>query len=59
MAMDEPQQVVIREFQGMVSNRNPHNLEPGRMIAQVNCLVRRPGELMVRGGLREQVSDAE
>ena len=59
MAMEEEVQVEVRDFKGMVSNRNPHTLEPGQAVLQVNCLSRRPGELTVRGGLRLQTWDTE
>ena len=59
MAQDEQTQVAIREFAGQVSNKNPHNLAPGEMVVQVNCLSRRLGELTIRGGLREQQGDTE
>lgn len=59
MADEESPEVHMRDFVGMTSNMNPHNLQPGAMVSQVNLLVRRPGELVARGGLREQQGDSE
>jgi hypothetical protein len=41
-----------REFPGMVSNLDPHDLPAGAMTLQVNLLPRRPGTLETRGALR-------
>jgi len=43
---------VAREFPGMQSNVDPHDLPPGGAVLQVNLLPRRPGTLETRGPLR-------
>ena len=35
MAMEEQNQVTIREFKGQMSNKNSHNLQPGEAMVQV------------------------
>lgn len=45
-----PGQVMIREFKGFQPNADPHDLEPGVSIRQVNVSAQRPGELRVRAG---------
>ena len=45
------------EFLGMTSNVNPHRVEPGAMLLQVNCASERAGELVGRRGLREVTFD--
>lgn len=55
---DEPKtKVEFKQFSGMTSNVNPHLVEPGAMIEQVNCRSQRIGELVVRKGLREVTFD--
>ena len=44
--------VDFAEFTGMTSNVNPHRVEPGAMLQQVNCASSRVGELVCREGLR-------
>ena len=46
------QAVEVREFLGLVSNRDPSDLEPGQAREQVNLAVINPGELLVRRGYR-------
>jgi hypothetical protein len=41
-----------REFPGMISNIDPHDLVAGAMAFQENLLPRRPGTLETRGPLR-------
>lgn len=56
---DEPKaKVEFREFPGMTSNVNPHRVEPGAMLEQVNIRAGRVGELKVRSGLREVTFDS-
>lgn len=60
MAEEDQPETYIRAFAGMQSNVNPHNLgDSGKLVTQLNVLVRRPGELVARGGLREQQGDVE
>ena len=48
-------QVQIRDFQGMASNFDPHDVQPGAAVLQVNVMTLRRGELMTRRGLKELV----
>jgi hypothetical protein len=43
--------VTVRDFVGMAPNRDPHDVEPGQSVHQVNCGVGPQGELRVRLGL--------
>ncbi len=49
----------MRDILGLVSNRDPHDLKPGQAEEQVNVMVLRPGEMMVRRGLRELQFDSD
>ncbi len=51
--------IEMRDILGLVSNRDPHDLKPGQAEEQVNVMVLRPGEMMVRRGLRELSFDAD
>ena len=51
--------VEIRDFRGMSSILDPHDLPPGVSRVQVNVTATRMGELNVRRGLREVNYDAE
>ena len=42
--------VVIRDFLGFQSNRDPHDMPVGTAIVQTNACSMRPGELRVRLG---------
>jgi len=42
--------VVIRDFTGMAPNQDPHDLQPGQSVSQINCGVGPRGELRVRLG---------
>lgn len=52
----EPSQPIARqqarEFPGMQSNIDPHDLPPGGASLQINVLPRRPGTLESRGPLK-------
>ena len=52
-------EVTVSSFQGMVSNVDPHDVEPGQSVSQVNVLSHRQGELVLRGGIREATYDSE
>lgn len=52
-------ELAVTDFTGMVSNKDPHDLQPGEATVQVNCLCLRPGELAIRGGLRDMTDDSE
>lgn len=41
-----------RDFQGQVSNADPHDIPVGAAQVQVNVNCVTPGQLQVRGGLR-------
>jgi hypothetical protein len=45
-------QVIIRDFGGLISNEDPHDLPPGAAIKQVNAQSIRPGELRARPGTK-------
>jgi hypothetical protein len=45
--------VAIRDFAGLATDSDPHDLPPGASREQVNVSAHRPGELQVRGGYRE------
>lgn len=45
-------QVTIADFGGYMPNSDPHDLEPGMSIRQVNAMSWKPGELRVRPGFR-------
>ena len=51
--------VEISAFQGMVSNADPHDIQPGQAAVQVNLVADRPGQLAVRGGLYALTFDAD
>ena len=53
MAERPLQNIKIREFPGLVSNRGPFVGKPGETTVQINVRSVRPGILEVRGGLRE------
>jgi hypothetical protein len=57
--MNEPPviQVVIDDFEGMFSNADPKDVPMQGAQVQVNVGTVRPGELTVRGGLREVTFD--
>ena len=52
MAEESPSAVENKVFSGQVSNANPHRLEPGKSVEQVNCQCEKAGELVVRKGFR-------
>jgi hypothetical protein len=45
-------EVVIGDFGGWEPNADPHDVEPGVSIRQVNAMSWKPGELRVRPGFR-------
>lgn len=51
--------VETKVFSGLVSGMDSHDLQPGQALVQVNVLSIRPGELIIRRGLREALFDAE
>ena len=57
--MNEPRPagVVIDDFVGMVSDADPGDIPDGAAAYQLNCGTVRPGELTVRGGLKEVTFD--
>lgn len=46
------EQLTIGDFGGYVPNADPHDLEPGQAIVQVNAMSWKPGELRVRPGFK-------
>ena len=42
--------VSVRDFLGMAPNRDPHDVQPGMSVHQVNCGIGPQGELRVRQG---------
>jgi hypothetical protein len=56
--MDNQPTLPIESFQGLYSNHDPNDLEPGQAQAMLNCWSPRPGELLVRPGLREMTWDS-
>lgn len=57
--MSGPEHVEIEQFQGMVSNQDPHDLEPGQAMVQINVWSPRAGELHIRPGLRQMTWDGD
>jgi hypothetical protein len=51
--------VPIRDFPGLVSNADAHDIPPGAAQVQVNATGQRPGELAVRPGFRRLRFDEE
>ena len=51
--------VAVRNFRGMASNIDPHDVESGHAVEQVNVYSISLGELIVRAGLREITYDSE
>lgn len=49
---DADDRVVIGDFGGFRSNVDPHDVEPGVAIQQINAMSWKPGELRVRPGFR-------
>ncbi len=43
----------ISRFQGLASNVDPHDLQPGQAQVQVNAVSDKAGELVTRNGLVE------
>jgi hypothetical protein len=43
----------MSRFQGLFSNVDPHDLQPGQAMVQVNAISDKAGELMTRDGLIE------
>lgn len=56
MTIPNPQpeaEVRHRDFSGMASNVDPHDLEPGKSQTQTNVEHTRPGVLSIRRGMRK------
>lgn len=51
--------VPLQSFAGMASNLDPRELRPGVAQVQINVAVLRPGELVLRRGLRDLEFDAD
>jgi hypothetical protein len=52
--MERPEESVrIRRFEGLVSNRGAFPEKPGEAKVQTNLRCRSPGQLEVRGGMRQ------
>jgi hypothetical protein len=49
---DQGPNVVMRDFSGMASNMDPHDIPPGQSVHQLNVGVGPQGELRVRLGAR-------
>lgn len=47
----------ISRFQGLFSNVDPHDLQPGQAQVQVNAISDKAGELVTRNGLVELLFD--
>ena len=45
--------VVIRDFKGLMSNADRHDLPPGGAVKQVNVQTITEGELVTRGGIKK------
>ena len=41
------------KFGGMVSVADPRDVPPGQSTLQINAMAVRPGELLIRSGLKE------
>lgn len=54
MGIDEKPKakIEIRQFAGLVTNQDQHDVQPGAAKAQVNVTVSRPDQLDVRKGYR-------
>lgn len=50
MAQKEVVKVVVRDFAGLRTNRDPDDVDPGESRQQVNVNAERPGELRPRQG---------
>ncbi len=50
MAQQPVKQMVIRDFAGLRTNRDPDDVDPGEAIEQVNVNAERLGELRPRQG---------
>jgi hypothetical protein len=59
MGIKADTQIEMRDILGLVSNRDPHDLRPGQAEEQVNIMILRPGEMMIRRGLKELVFDTD
>ena len=59
MDRDKPLAMLpIRDFRGIMSNVDPHDLPPGAAVSQVNLVVIKVGEMRVRGGYRVVTFDS-
>jgi hypothetical protein len=58
MAERARQVVRMREFAGMQSNADSHDIDPSKSVKQTNCTSLKQGELTLRHGLREVSFDA-
>lgn len=52
MSKQERSEVRIRTFQGLVLSTDPHDLEPGQAVEQVNMIITNDGEMQTRKGYR-------
>lgn len=52
-------EVAIERFQGMASNIDPRELNPGVSQIQINVAVLKIGELVLRRGFKELQFDAD
>jgi hypothetical protein len=59
MKQEPKNRVEMRDFVGLQSNLDRHDIPPGGSTAQVNAQCIRPGELRVRGGLRDVTFEIE
>lgn len=50
---DPEAEVRMRDFRGMATDIDPHDLDPGVSQDQLNIEHLRPGVLSVRGGMRK------
>lgn len=46
------ERVVIKEFNGLAPNQDPHDIDPSLAAVQVNCYSLHPGELRCRQGMK-------
>ena len=53
MGLPTKQSVELRDFPGLVTNLDPHDLPPGAAQVQINVVSIVSGELQVRLGIKE------
>jgi hypothetical protein len=59
MGQESKKSVEIRDFPGLASDADPHDVAPGAAEVQVNVTGERPGTLRGRPGLKRVVFDED